>query len=76
MRRKNSTNHAVEQIFTISITREPKTHRNLWLSFIESDKTGIYSAGVITISTLLPELSSWRAKAAIDSGVWAFTRFS
>ena len=32
-----------------------------------------YSSGVITTSTLLPALKSSRAKAAIDSGVWALT---
>ena len=29
----------------------------------------VYSSGVITTSTLLPALSSWRAKAAMVSGV-------
>ena len=33
-----------------------------------------YSAGVITTSILLPALISWRAKAAMVSGVCALTR--
>ena len=32
-----------------------------------------YSSGSMTTSTLLPALMSWRAKAAMLSGVWAFT---
>ena len=32
-----------------------------------------YSSGIMTTSTLLPALRSWRAKAAMLSGVWALT---